>query len=418
MAIDGSGFFIAEDDGGSQYFTRAGAMHIDGNGYLVDINNYKIQGYAPGSATLGDVNTSGAQSAPDTSTIFSVGLNLDARTSTGQTFYSSQTVYDSLGAAHTLAMTYEKTEGSGYWGVQASIDGTNATAQNYTGFKFDGSGNLDKVYNAAAAVVTQTAGATTLTVNNRGQMYKDSTADLSFTYTALSHSWVLNNNGGYTGLSWQGDASSITIDLDGNGGTDITLTPGTAWADGNVTFSIAQNEVDPANITVTVPPSVLQNGATISAGNTLTWDITSIDAQTITGYASASAVKALYNDGYPSGVLKSLAVEGDGTITGYFTNGQTTSLGQIALADFANPWGLKKMGQNLFSETLTSGQAIINNPGSGGLGELKSNSLEMSNTDIGTEFINMITAQRAYQASAKIITTTDDMMTALMNTKR
>jgi flagellar hook protein FlgE len=76
------------------------------------------------------------------------------------------------------------------------------------------------------------------------------------------------------------------------------------------------------------------------------------------------------------------------------------------------------MGSNLFSSTLGSGQAIINTPGAGGLGEVTSNALEMSNTDLGTEFINMITAQRAYQASAKVITTADDMMSALMNTKR
>jgi flagellar hook protein FlgE len=182
--------------------------------------------------------------------------------------------------------------------------------------------------------------------------------------------------------------------------------------------TLTRTAVNPADITIGVNGALLSNGATIGSGNNLTWDLTSANAQTITGYASSSAVKALYNDGYPSGVLKSLAIEGDGTITGYFTNGQTTSLGQVALADFANPWGLKKMGQNLFSETLTSGQAIINTPGSGGLGDIKASSLEMSNTDIGTEFINMITAQRAYQASAKIITTTDDMMTALMNTKR
>ena len=418
LAIDGDGFFIAEDGDGSQYFTRAGALHIDGEGYLVDINNYRIQGFAPNSATLGDINTSGAQSAPDTSTTFSVGLNLDSRTETGDTFYSSQTVYDSLGAAHTLAITYQKTEGEGYWGIQATIDGTEATAQNYTGFKFDGTGNLDKLYSSAAAIATETAGNSDITVNNPDQLYKDSTANLSFTYDGTS--WTCGNNGGYANLSFQGSSSAVTIDLDGNGGTDITLTPasGVTWAAGNITFSITQAEVDPANISVTVPGSVLQNGATIGSSNTLTWDIISNDAQTITGYASSSAVKGLYNDGYPSGVLKSLAVEGDGTITGYFTNGQTTSLGQIALADFANPWGLKKMGQNLFSETLTSGQAIVNTPGSGGLGEVKSSSLEMSNTDIGTEFINMITAQRAYQASAKVITTTDDMMTALMNTKR
>ncbi|HPX02865.1 MAG TPA: flagellar hook-basal body complex protein, partial [Syntrophales bacterium] len=141
-------------------------------------------------------------------------------------------------------------------------------------------------------------------------------------------------------------------------------------------------------------------------------------AETITGYASSSTVKALTNDGYPSGVLRSLAVEKDGTITGFFTNGQTASLGQIALGDFPNPWGLKKMGSNLFSSTLTSGQAIINTPGAGGLGEVTSNALEMANTDLGTEFITMITAQRAYQANAKVITTTDAMMAELMNIKR
>ena len=420
LAVDGSGFFITQDADGSQYYTRAGAMHIDGQGFLVDINNYRVQGYEAGSATLGDVDTSGAQSAPDTSTTFSVGLNLDSRTVTGETFYSSQTVYDTLGAAHTLALTYQKPEGSGYWGVQATVDGTVASAQNYHGFKFDGDGNLDKVYSSTAAIVTETAGNSDITVNNAGQLYKDSTADLSFTYALATTTWTLNNNGGYANMSWQGSSSSVTIDLDGDGGTDITLTPasGVTWGNGNITFSINQTEVDPANITITVPGSVLDNSATIGVSNVLTWDITSNDAKTITGYASAAAVKGLYNDGYPSGVLKSLAIEGNGTLTGYFTNGQTTSLGQIALADFANPWGLKKMGQNLFSETLTSGQAIINTPGSGGLGEVKSSSLEMSNTDIGTEFISMITAQRAYQASAKIITTTDEMMTALMNTKR
>jgi len=421
LAIDGTGFFIVKDTDGSEYYTRAGALHVDADGYLVDNNNYRVQGYEPGSATMGDVNTSGAQSAPDTTTTFSVGLNLNASTVTGDTFYSSQAVYDTLGASHTMAMTYQKTEGSGYWGVQASVDGTVAAAQTYSGLHFDGNGNLDKVYSSTAtATAGGTLDTTNITVNNQGQLYKDTTATpITFTYGGSPLSWSLTSNGGYANMSWQATSSGITIDLDGSGGTDITLNPATAWTRaGTLAVAINQTEVDPADISVTVPSSVLLNNATIGTGNALNWDITSDKAQVITGYAAASAVKALSNDGYPSGVLKSLAVEGNGTITGYFTNGQTTSLGQIALADFADPWGLKKMGQNLFSETLTSGQAIVNTPGSGGLGEIKASSLEMSNTDIGTEFINMITAQRAYQANAKIITTTDDMMTALMNAKR
>ncbi len=118
LAIDGGGFFIVEDSEGSQYYTRAGAFHIDGEGYLVDVNDCRVQGYAPSSPALGDINTRSAQSAPAASTNFSVGLNLDARTDAGGTFYSSQTVYDTLGAAHTLAATYMKTEGEGQWGMR------------------------------------------------------------------------------------------------------------------------------------------------------------------------------------------------------------------------------------------------------------------------------------------------------------
>jgi flagellar hook protein FlgE len=421
LAIDGGGFFIVEDSESSQYYTRAGAFHIDGDGYLVDVNDYRVQGYAANSATLGDISTRNAQSEPETTTTFGIGLNLDARTEAGDTFYSSQTVYDTLGAAHTLAITYQKTEGAGYWGFQASIDGVDATAQNYYGFKFDGYGNLDKLYSSVAAIATETVGNSDITVNNADQLYKDTAGgNITFTYVAATSTWTLTNDGGYDNMSWQGTSSAITIDLDGSGGTDVTLAPasGVTWGDGTLAFSVVQTEVDPANVNVTVPGSVLANGATIGNSNVLNWDLTSTDAETITGYASTSTVKALRNDGYPSGVIRSLAIEKDGTITGFFTNGQTASLGQIALADFPNPWGLKKMGSNLFSGTLTSGQAIVNTPGAGGLGEVTSNALEMANTDLGTEFITMITAQRAYQASAKVITTTDAMMAELMNIKR
>lgn len=175
-------------------------------------------------------------------------------------------------------------------------------------------------------------------------------------------------------------------------------------------------EADTADVSLTF--GALSNGATIGNGNVVTWDLVGTTAQTITGYASTSVVKALTHDGYASGVLKSLSVTAEGILSGFFTNGQTADIGQIVLADFSNPWGLKRMGNNLFGETVTSGAAIQNKPGSAGMGDINSNSLEMSNTDIATEFINMITAQRAYQASAKVVTTTDTMMGELMNIKR
>jgi flagellar hook protein FlgE len=128
-------------------------------------------------------------------------------------------------------------------------------------------------------------------------------------------------------------------------------------------------------------------------------------------------VRALSDDGYSSGVLKSMSIGGDGVITGFFTNGQTSNLGKIILASFPNSGGLKKVG-NYFASTIDSGEAIKNTAGSGGLGEIQSGTLEISNTDTAKEFINMITAQRAYTSNAKVITTADQMMQELMNIKR
>jgi flagellar hook protein FlgE len=422
LAIDGGGFFIVEDDEGSQYYTRAGAFHIDGDGYLVDVNDYRVQGYAPNSANLGDINTSGAQSEPESSTSFSVGVNLDARADDGDTFNSSQTVYDTLGAAHTLAITYMKTGGAGQWGVAATLDGDPAASQTYSGMQFDAYGNLQYMSTSALGATTETSAAGTasssIATGHDGQIWQSGA--FTVTYTNATSCAVASTEYpdaevvGYTSGTGYVD---VGIDLDGSGGADVTVRLSGTWAaTETATVNMTRTTATPANNAITF--GTLPNGASIGTGNTLTWDMMSADAETISGYASTSTVKALTNDGYPSGVLRSLAIEKDGNISGFFTNGQTASLGQLCLADFPNPWGLKKMGSNLFSSTLTSGQAIVNTPGAGGLGEVTSNALEMANTDLGTEFISMITAQRAYQASAKVITTTDAMMAELMNIKR
>ena len=133
---------------GSQYFTRAGAFHIDGEGYLVDINNYRVQGYAPSSPTLGDLNTRNSQSAPVLPRTSPSGSTSMPGPLRAAVFNSSQTVYDTLGTAHTLAVTYTKTDGCRELGLAVTLDGAAAASQNYTGFIFDGNGDLDKVYNA------------------------------------------------------------------------------------------------------------------------------------------------------------------------------------------------------------------------------------------------------------------------------
>jgi flagellar hook protein FlgE len=159
-------------------------------------------------------------------------------------------------------------------------------------------------------------------------------------------------------------------------------------------------------------------GATIgNAAGEITWTVFSESTEKLTGYASTSVIRSLNSDGFASGDLRSLNIDNNGIINGVYTNGEVVELAQISLANFLDPSALKKNG-NYFGETTGSGKATPNPAGTGGLGEIQSNSLEVSNTDVAKEFINMITAQRAYQASAKMITTADNMLTELMNIKR
>jgi flagellar hook protein FlgE len=327
LAIDGDGFFMVNDEDAATFYTRAGAFHLDSNGNLVDTNGYKLQGYNFFGAATGmitDISLRNVQSAPETTTEYSIGVNLNSETAATDMYTTTQTVYDSLGDRHSLGITFTKTATNGEWDFQVTLDGINAACP-YTGLQFDSDGNLANIDNGAAWVAP---------------------VDMAVTFAALA------------------------------------------------------------------------NGATIGAGNVLNWDLVGTSALSITQYASASVIKSLTNDGYASGLLKSLSVRNDGTINGFFTNGQTSDLAQLVLGDFDNTWGLRKMGSNLFAETVTSGPAIRNVPGASGMGDVSSNSLEMSNSDLATEFVNMITAQKAYSANARVITTQDQMMTELMNIKR
>ncbi len=136
-----------------------------------------------------------------------------------------------------------------------------------------------------------------------------------------------------------------------------------------------------------------------------------------TQYPMASTTNFQTQDGYAPGQLTSMSVSTDGVISGNYSNGQVLGLYQISLANFNNPWGLERQGGNLFSETYESGPAFTNAPGVGSLGNINPDSLEQSNVDLATEFVNMITTERGYQANSKVITTTDAMLQELLNLK-
>jgi flagellar hook protein FlgE len=137
-----------------------------------------------------------------------------------------------------------------------------------------------------------------------------------------------------------------------------------------------------------------------------------------TQYGTDSGVAALAQDGYASGTLGSIAVSQDGIISGVYSNGRTLALAQVLLASFAAVEGLQSAGNNVYTESYDSGQPLIGAPGSSSRGFVQSNTLELSNVDMAEQFVGMITAQRGFQASSRVITTTDDMLGELVNLKR
>ena len=141
----------------------------------------------------------------------------------------------------------------------------------------------------------------------------------------------------------------------------------------------------------------------------------SVDFSSATQFGSVFSVDTLRQDGFPSGMLSGYSIGDDGTILGRYSNGQSRTMGQIALANFANPQGLQSLGNNLWAESASSGQPVPGTPGASAFGVLQSGAVEESNVDLTRELVNMITAQRVYQANAQTIKTEDQIMQTLVN---
>ncbi len=323
MAINGKGFFIVQDDTGSNFYTRAGQFILDNVGDMVNPDGLVVQGYeidADGNlGNLTDVSIPGERISPPLATTeFTFDINLDSQTAASATYSTSQTVFDSLGNAIPLTLTFTKQAAAQSWLVAPSVPPAAGTvAINDATITFDDTGNL----NMAAA------------------------ADKTLTLTLT--------NGAAT-------PQAITWDL-------------------------------------------------FDAGDSL---------GDVTGFSSDSSTTFQYQDGYTSGVLRGISVDEDGVVTAAYSNGQLTPTFQIALADFPSYEGLAKMGKNLYAESIKSGQPMPGVAGNGRLGSISPSAVEMSNIDLAQEFVKMITTQRAFQANSRVITTSDEILSELINIKR
>ncbi len=152
-----------------------------------------------------------------------------------------------------------------------------------------------------------------------------------------------------------------------------------------------------------------------SGGTTLPIAGLLLDVTKSTQYGSPFGVTSLKQDGYAAGQLTSVAIEKTGIVTATYSNGQSKPAGQIEIANFRNPQALTPLGGNLWARSFASGEATVGTPASGNLGNLQAGALEESNTDLTNELVNMITAQRVYQANAQSIKTEDQVLQTLVN---
>jgi len=343
LALSGDGFFTvkgAVDGLVGNFYTRAGTFNINKDGYLVNPSGLEVQGYkanADGTfqASISSMQVPTAALPAHATENATVVANLDASEAVPalpfdvadpantSNFSTTLTVYDSLGAGHTVDVYFEKTA-AGAWNTHALVNGPDV---------------------GAAAGTNVEVGTGTLTFNTDGAL---------------------------TGVA----GNTATINFAG------------ATAGQVVTFNF---------------------GTPIPAG-------TGLDG--ITQFASPENVSSQSQDGYSSGDFSGVAVDGQGVVTGLYTNGQQLAVGQLAVAKFRSNDGLGRAGQNLWIETRDSGTAAFGTAGSGGRGAVSAGALEGSNVDLAEEFVGLIQHQRSFSANSKTITTADEMLQELISIKR
>ena len=229
---------------------------------------------------------------------------------------------------------------------------------------------------------------------------------------SLGSTHIVTANFTKTGTNtWDYDLTVPAVDVGGLI-TDppVVLNFGTLTFDG--TGQLILPAADVAGITIT---------GFVNGANNLTFDWKLYDpngGSIVTQVSSPSATFTTRQDGFPAGTLLDFSIQGDGTIQGVFSNGQTLALGQIALATFPNVQGMLRDGNNNFLASLSSGQPNTGVPGTGGRGSVSGGALELSNVDIAREFSRLILAQRAFQANARTFTTFDEVTQETINLKR
>ncbi|PWF44353.1 flagellar hook protein FlgE [Massilia glaciei] len=427
IAINGSGFFRTTVNGAVQY-ARNGQFALNKDGFITNAQGAMLTGYmagptgaiSAGSPVPLQISTANLQ--PLATSRIDTELNLDSASVTplvtpfnpnNSDTYNKQTaidVYDSLGTPHVVTSYFVKSA-PGVWDVYVANDGTEITNLEVASASHDPSPaaatsvTRQEWVNAMAAVPRDPA-----RVNLAAQNYATAAGDAVEQAAAAAGASATDVAAINTAATTAGNTVGFTPEQIDAAITAAVRVPPVSV--GQLKFD-SSGALSPALMAPqTLPFSVaLPMYPSTGAADTLTVDLGFAGT---TQYGSATREK-LSQDGYASGQLQRFAAGADGVIMGQYSNGRSQALGQIVLSNFANPNGLTPLGNNAWAESSTSGVPLTGTPDSGGRGVLQSAAVETSNVDLTAELVNMITAQRVYQANAQTIKTQDSILQTLVN---
>lgn len=354
LGIAGSGFFMMNDQG-AKVFTRAGQFQVDKDHYIVNASNQRLTGLL--ADPDGKITASSGDLKINTANITPRATTL----STAGVNLFSKSVPPSVdwsGSANPASDTFNNVSSTT---IYDSLGNSHVLSTYYIAANSDG------------APGTPNAGA-------KNQWYVAFQIDNQDVPAITNPPPATTNVANLHAVTFNSDGSFSSIN--GPGGAPLV-----------------GNKI-PLNIN-------LNNGA-----DSLNFDV---DLSQSTQFGSPYSVNSINSNGYTTGNYNGLNIDDSGIISVIYTNGQTLSMGQIQLANFADPNGLQSLGNTSWAQTVTSGQPLVSTPGSGSLGGIKAGTLEDSNVDLTGELVSLISAQQAFQANAKTISTEDQTIQAIFN---